>query len=214
MIGDCHTAALVSRSGSIDWLCWPRFDSDACFAALLGTSDHGRWMIAPRDPNQRSRRGYRDGSVVLETIFTTAGRRGRADRLHAGGRPLFLGRAHRRGAARPGRDGDGTDAAVLLRRRCAVGDAAAARRRHLARSPGPNRAVLRTPVDLEGVGSADRRHVHGRRGRAGTVRADLLCRAISRRPSRSTRCARSPRPSGSGRRGPAAAPIRAPTATR
>jgi len=47
LIGDCETAALVNREGSIDWLCWPAFDSDACFAALLGTKDHGRWQIRP-----------------------------------------------------------------------------------------------------------------------------------------------------------------------
>ena len=47
LIGDCETAALVGRDGSIDWLCWPAFDSDACFAALLGTEKHGRWLIAP-----------------------------------------------------------------------------------------------------------------------------------------------------------------------
>ena len=46
-LGDCETAALVSKDGSIDWLCWPRFDSAACFATLLGNADNGRWQIAP-----------------------------------------------------------------------------------------------------------------------------------------------------------------------
>jgi GH15 family glucan-1,4-alpha-glucosidase len=70
LIGDCAAAALVGRDGSIDWLCWPRFDSDACFAALLGASDHGRWLIAPLDPAQVTRR-YRGNSLILETRFET-----------------------------------------------------------------------------------------------------------------------------------------------
>src|SRR6188508_1740862 len=72
MIGDCHTAALVSREGSIDWLCLPRFDSGACFAALLGTPDHGRWQIAPVGEVRAVRRRYREGTLVLETEFETA----------------------------------------------------------------------------------------------------------------------------------------------
>jgi GH15 family glucan-1,4-alpha-glucosidase len=72
LIGDCQTAALVSREGSIDWLCLPRFDSGACFASLLGTSDHGRWIVTPREPVTDVRRWYHDDSLVLETEFTTA----------------------------------------------------------------------------------------------------------------------------------------------
>ena len=72
LIGDCVTAALVGRNGSIDWLCWPRFDSNACFAALLGTSEHGRWQIRPADPAPRVSRSYRDDTMVLETVFETA----------------------------------------------------------------------------------------------------------------------------------------------
>jgi GH15 family glucan-1,4-alpha-glucosidase len=71
LIGDCQTAALVGRSGSIDWLCFPRFDSGACFAALLGTPDHGRWLLAPATPIRATRRKYRGESLVLETEFET-----------------------------------------------------------------------------------------------------------------------------------------------
>ena len=71
LIGDCQTAALVGRDGSIDWLCLPRFDSGACFAALLGGPEHGRWLLAPRAPGQRVTRAYRDGSLILDTTFET-----------------------------------------------------------------------------------------------------------------------------------------------
>ena len=67
VIGDTETAALVGRNGSIDWLCVPRFDSGAIFAALLGTEEHGRWMIAPASPLRATRRRYRGDTMVLET---------------------------------------------------------------------------------------------------------------------------------------------------
>ena len=71
LIGDCETAALVGLDGSIDWLCWPRFDSDACFAALLGTRDNGHWLIAPRTPLVRVTRRYWPNTLILETRFET-----------------------------------------------------------------------------------------------------------------------------------------------
>jgi GH15 family glucan-1,4-alpha-glucosidase len=71
MIGDLGTAALVARDGSIDWLCWPRFDSDACFGALLGKPEHGRWLIAPITGVERVTRRYRPRTLVLETRFET-----------------------------------------------------------------------------------------------------------------------------------------------
>jgi GH15 family glucan-1,4-alpha-glucosidase len=70
LIGDLHTAGLVGSDGSIDWLCLPRFDSPACFAALLGTDRHGHWRIGPADGAARVRRRYRPGTLVLETEFT------------------------------------------------------------------------------------------------------------------------------------------------
>lgn len=72
LIGDCETAALVSRAGSIDWLCWPRFDSGACFAALLGGPEHGRWLIDAVDRPVRRRRAYRRDTLILETSIDTA----------------------------------------------------------------------------------------------------------------------------------------------
>jgi GH15 family glucan-1,4-alpha-glucosidase len=72
LIGDCATAALVGHDGSIDWLCWPAFDSDACFASLLGTRKHGRWQIAPAEEVTKTSRRYWDNTLILETRFETA----------------------------------------------------------------------------------------------------------------------------------------------
>ena len=72
LIGDTHTAALISREGSLDWLCLPRFDSPACFAALLGTPEHGRWLITPHENNTTIRRRYREDTLVLETQYVTS----------------------------------------------------------------------------------------------------------------------------------------------
>src|SRR5947208_6128259 len=73
LISNCATAALVGRNGSIDWLCLPRFDSAACFAALLGEPEHGHWAIAPADHARRIKRRYLDSSLILVTMFETAG---------------------------------------------------------------------------------------------------------------------------------------------
>ena len=72
LIGDCETAALVRRNGSIDWLCWPDFSSQACFAALLGTEDHGCWTISPCAGESKTSRLYRDHTLILETTFENA----------------------------------------------------------------------------------------------------------------------------------------------
>ena len=71
LIGDLRTTALVGRTGSVDWLCLPRTDSPACFAALLGTEEHGRWLICPSEPVSQVSRRYRDGTLILETDFHT-----------------------------------------------------------------------------------------------------------------------------------------------
>ncbi|MDE5442645.1 glycoside hydrolase family 15 protein [Bradyrhizobium sp. CSA207] len=71
LIGDCETAALVGRNGSIDWLCWPAFDSDACFAAILGTRKNGRWLIAPTADVIGTSRRYLGNTLILETRFET-----------------------------------------------------------------------------------------------------------------------------------------------
>lgn len=91
LIGDRSTAALVADDGAIDWLCLPRFDSPACFAALLGDESHGHWRIAPVGEADRERR-YLDDSMVLETVWTTPTGRARVvDFMPTGERRADLG---------------------------------------------------------------------------------------------------------------------------
>ena len=71
LIGDCETAALVGRNGSIDWLCWPRFDSGACFASLVGSAENGRWLIGAANPRAHVCRRYREQTLILETEIET-----------------------------------------------------------------------------------------------------------------------------------------------
>src|SRR3712207_5560894 len=71
LVGDLESAALVGKDGSVDWMCVPRFDSPACFAALLGDREHGRWLLGPADGRYEVSRAYRAGTLVLETQFTT-----------------------------------------------------------------------------------------------------------------------------------------------
>jgi GH15 family glucan-1,4-alpha-glucosidase len=73
LIGDCETAALVDVNGSIDWLCWPDFSSEACFAALLGTEENGYWKIAPLEGKRKASRRYRDHTLIVETTFEQKG---------------------------------------------------------------------------------------------------------------------------------------------
>jgi GH15 family glucan-1,4-alpha-glucosidase len=150
LIGDCETAALVCKDGSIDWLCWPRFDSDACFAALLGDPSQGRWRIGPADRHARSSRRYRTDTLILETTFETAtGKVVLTDFMPPRGRHSHLVRLVRGQAGAVEmemqlvlRFGYGVAAPWVTRRRDGSLHAVA----------GPDRAVLRTPAPIRGEG--------------------------------------------------------------
>ena len=172
LIGDCETAALVGRDGSIDWLCWPAFDSDACFAALLGTEKHGRWLIAPAG------RDYRHLAPLLGRHpdpgdpVRDRRRRGRPDRFHAAARQrLRCGAAGAR-RSRPGQDADATGDPLRLRRRYSLGQ----EKRGRLGAAGDLRAGHDGVADAgrdPRRGHDDGRRFRGRRGRDRALRADL-----------------------------------------
>jgi carbohydrate kinase (thermoresistant glucokinase family) len=149
LIGDCTTAALVGRNGSIDWLCWPRFDGNALFAALLGTSEHGRWRISPADPTPRISRAYHDDTLVLETVFDTAdGRVALIDFMPIGGASSSVIRLVK-----------GLSGKVAMQLHLALRFDYGTTVPWVAQLPdgsglsaiaGPNQVVLRSPVQLQG----------------------------------------------------------------
>jgi GH15 family glucan-1,4-alpha-glucosidase len=148
VIGDTQTAALVGRHGSIDWMCAPRFDSGAMFAALLGKPDNGRWQIAPAGGLRRVERRYRDGSLVLETTFHTDDRVVRlVDCMPVRGRTVDVVRVVEGVSGRVPMHMDlrlrfdyGTQVPWVTDQ----GD-------HLAAVAGPDAVCLRTPVLVEGA---------------------------------------------------------------
>jgi GH15 family glucan-1,4-alpha-glucosidase len=147
LIGDCKTAALVGRDGSIDWLCWPRFDSAACFAALLGTAEHGRWLIAPKQPPVAVSRRYRPGTLVLETEFQTE----TGSAVVTDFMPLGEG-AHvlRIVMGRTGRVDFRTEFVVRFDYGSTVPWVSRLNDGAISAVAGPERLVLRTPVALSG----------------------------------------------------------------
>ena len=172
IVGNCETAALVGRDGSIDWLALPRFDSAACFAALLGGPENGRWLIAPAAPDAKATRRYREGTLILETAFETA----------EGSAVLVDGM---------GRRDDGTDLVRLLRGvrgRTAfrmelvlrfeygviVPWTQAAGGRPPDRGGRTGQGHARHPGRAARGGPEDRRRVRRRRRRGGPVRPDLV----------------------------------------
>src|SRR4051794_30905915 len=147
LLGDMQTAALVSRTGSVDWLCFPRFDSGACFAALLGTEDNGHWRIAPDGAETCKRRQYRGDSLVLESEWeTSTGNVGVPDFMPPRGEAPDIIRILE------GISGHGRMTSEL-RLRFDYGSVVPWVRRHDAgiyAIAGPDAVQLTTPVELEG----------------------------------------------------------------
>ena len=171
LIGNLRTAALVGRDGSIDWLCVPRFDDAACFCALLGTPDNGRWLIAPAQDARRTTRRYRGHSLVLETTSRrSTGCRAVTDFMPVWGERTDVVRIVRGHSRRVSMRMELIAALRLRQSRSWVRrrDDALARHRRALTPPSAHAG------DTHGEGLHDVRRIHGLARRAPAVRADVL----------------------------------------
>ena len=170
LVGDLHTAALISTEGSIDWLCLPRFDSPACFNALLDTPRAGRWLLAPEGGGECTRQALPQGHPHPGNRVGDALRKGQGHRLHASPRRGGGHRADRGGHPRHGQDARRADPAFRLRPHRALGPP------RRARDPRRRRSRCRVPGDrgaAAGRAPADHQRLHRQRRGPGAVRADL-----------------------------------------
>ncbi len=206
LIGDCHTGALVGSDGSIDWLCLPRFDSGACFAALLGGPEHGRWLLAPDGEVAGVTRRYRKGTLILETDFETGSGRARViDFMPLSDQRWDIVRIV-----------EGLEGRVRMRTELIVrfdyGSIVPWVRRIdgvVLLTAGPDTLELHSRVPLEGANMKSMARVHGARGAAQIFRAQLP--AVAREKDRGGQGRGLPR----GDRAPLApmvAPLRLPRA--
>ena len=211
LIGDLQTAALVSREGSVDWCCFPRFDSGACFAALLGTPDHGRWLLAPAAGGPSSTRCYRHDTLILESIYETDEGRVRAlDFMPPRGKAPDIVRIV-----------EGLEGSVPMRSELAIrfdyGDIVPwVRRVDHARVAvaGPGRSLPPHAGRRARRGHDDGLRVHARAGRQDPVRAHVVPLARGAAGGDRRRAGACRRPRSTGTTGPASAGTRATTTTR
>ncbi len=148
IVGDCETSALVARDGSVDWLCWPRFDSGACFAALLGGPENGRWLVAPCEAGARTTRRYRESTLILETdIETTEGEVTLIEFMPPRGKASDLIRIV---VGRRGKVAMRTELIIRFDYGSLVPWVTSREDRTLCAVSGPDMVVLRTPVPLRG----------------------------------------------------------------